>query len=80
MYFLSFLVVVVGGWVVPSDYLVLIQLQFWLFCCWDYGCWAVTKYGTVYHYYLAPLGITLVRALQFYDDWMERIGSSDSYF
>ena len=29
--------------VVPSDYLVSTQLQFWLFCCWGCGCcWAVT--------------------------------------
>ena len=34
------------GWeevAVPSDYLVSTQLQFWLFCCWGWGCcWAVT--------------------------------------
>ena len=29
--------------VVPSKYLVSIQLELWLFCCWSYGgCWAVT--------------------------------------
>ena len=32
----------VGGGI-PSDYLVSIQLQLWLFCCWGCGCcWAVT--------------------------------------
>ena len=32
-----------GGGGVPSDYLVSIQLQLWLFCCWGCGCcWAVT--------------------------------------
>ena len=29
---------------VPSDCLISIQLQFWLFCCWACGCcWPVTK-------------------------------------
>ena len=32
-----------GGGGIPSNYLVSIQLQFWLFCCWGCGCcWAVT--------------------------------------
>ena len=32
---------VMGG--IPSSYLVSTQLQFWLFCCWGWGCcWDVT--------------------------------------
>ena len=41
----------------PSEYLVPTQLQFWLFCCWDCGCyWAVTKM-------LFPFKIPILREL-----------------
>ena len=33
--------------VVPSDYLVSTQLQFWLFCCWGCSCcWALIVWNT----------------------------------
>ena len=38
--------------VVSSDHLVPTQLQFWLFCCWGYGCcWAVTIGPLAYFYH-----------------------------